>query len=71
MSEVEFLSNGVQRLCIYEVGDCGLQSYQTEMKMKRATNLEFTTYTPILYIHCYAPFLFIIRLIFMSFTIEK
>jgi hypothetical protein len=24
---------------IYEVGDCGLQSYQTEMKMKRATTV--------------------------------
>lgn len=25
---------------IYEVGDCGLQSYQTEMKLKRVTALE-------------------------------
>jgi hypothetical protein len=35
------------------VGDCGLQIYQTEIKLKRATTVEFTTVTPICYIHLY------------------
>ena len=38
---------------IWQVGDCGLQTYQTEMKLKRATTLEFTTFTAIIFIHCY------------------
>jgi len=43
---------------IWQVGDCGLQNYQTEMKLKRATTVEFTTVTPICYIHCYGlPFI--------------
>src|SRR5690554_3572245 len=37
---------------ICKVGDCGLQTYQTEMKLKRATTVEFTAISPILYIHC-------------------
>jgi hypothetical protein len=37
---------------IWQVGDCGLQTYQTEMKLERATTVEFTTITPICYIHC-------------------
>lgn len=44
---------------IYEVGDCGFQSYQTEIKMKRATALEFITISPILYIHCCAHVAFV------------
>ena len=39
---------------ICKVGDCGLQTYQTVTILKRATTLEFTTNSPILYIHCYA-----------------
>jgi hypothetical protein len=39
-------------LSICKVGDCGLQTYQTATKFKRATALEFTTTSPILYIHC-------------------
>ena len=35
------------------VGDCGLQTYQTVTTLKRATAFEFTTITPILYIHIY------------------
>ena len=38
---------------ICKVGDCGLQIYQTEMKLKRATALGFTIITPILNIHCW------------------
>src|SRR5690606_28719488 len=34
---------------ICKVGDCGLQTYQTETILKRATTVEFTTITPILY----------------------
>jgi len=37
---------------ICKVGDCGLQTYQTEKILKRATTLEFATNSPILYIHC-------------------
>jgi len=37
---------------IWQVGDCGLQTYQTEIKFERATTVEFTTITPICYIHC-------------------
>ncbi len=44
-------------LSICKVGDCGLQTYQTAKKLKRATTLEFTTVTPILYIHCWATYL--------------
>ena len=41
-------------LSICKVGDCGLQTYQTEMKLKRAATVEFTTTSTILYIHlCY------------------
>jgi hypothetical protein len=32
-------------------GGFGLQTYQTEMKLERATTVEFTTITPICYIH--------------------
>ena len=39
-------------LSICKVGDYGLQNYQITQKLKRATPLEFTTITPILYIHC-------------------
>jgi hypothetical protein len=39
-------------LSICKVGDCGLQTYQTVTILKRATAVEFTTITPILYIHC-------------------
>jgi hypothetical protein len=39
------------RIC--KVGDCGLQNYQTVTILKRATTVEFTTISPILYIHCY------------------
>jgi hypothetical protein len=39
-------------LSICKVGDCGLQTYQTVTILKRATTLEFTTISPILYIHC-------------------
>jgi hypothetical protein len=39
-------------LSICKVGDCGLQTYQTEMNLKRATTIEFTAISPILYIHC-------------------
>ena len=38
---------------ICKVGDCGLQIYQTKMKLKRATALGFTIITPILNIHCW------------------
>lgn len=37
---------------IWQVGDCVLQTYQTEMKLERATTVEFTTISPICYIHC-------------------
>ena len=37
---------------ICKVGDCGLHTYQTVTILKRATTLEFTTISPILYIHC-------------------
>ncbi|HAB54527.1 MAG TPA: hypothetical protein DCE80_20500 [Ignavibacteriales bacterium] len=37
---------------ICKVGDCGLQNYQTVENLKRATTVEFTTFSPILYIHC-------------------
>ena len=33
-----------------KVGDCVLQTYQTGMKLERATTVEFTTISPILYI---------------------
>jgi len=36
---------------ICKVGDCGLQTYQTVTILKRATTVEFTTISPILYIH--------------------
>lgn len=39
---------------ICKVGDCGLQTYQIVTILKRATTLEITTISPILYIHCYA-----------------
>jgi hypothetical protein len=38
------------RIC--KVGDCGLHTYQPVTKLKRATALEFTTISPILYLHC-------------------
>lgn len=41
-------------LSIWKVGDCGLQTYQTVTKLKRATALEFAAISPILYIHCWA-----------------
>ena len=44
-------------LSICKVGDCGLQTYQTVTKLKRAETVEFTTITPILYIQCYGQFL--------------
>lgn len=47
---------------IWQVGDCGLQTYQTEVSLKRATTVEFTTITPICYIHCYG-------LLFLQFFI--
>lgn len=60
---------------ICKVGDCGLQTYQTVEKLKRATTVEFTTITPILYIHCYASFLFFYYLLFVnlirSFKLQK
>jgi hypothetical protein len=37
---------------IWQVSDCVLHTYQTEMKSERATAVEFTTVTPICYIHC-------------------
>jgi hypothetical protein len=37
---------------ICKVGDCGLQTYQIVTILKRATALDFTTISPILYIHC-------------------
>lgn len=51
------------RIC--KVGDCGLQTYQTVEKLKRATALDFTTIAPILYIHCYLPLLFTLFSCFM------
>ena len=39
-------------LSICKVGDWGLQTYHTVTILKRATTLEFTTISPILYIHC-------------------
>jgi len=36
---------------ICKVGDCGFQTYQTDAMLKRAKVLEFTTVSPILYIH--------------------
>ena len=45
--------------CIWQVGYCGLQTYQTEMKLKRATTVEFNAITPICYIHCYALLIFV------------
>ena len=39
-------------LSIWQVGDFGLQGYQTEIKLERATAVEFTTFSPICYIHC-------------------
>ena len=41
---------------ICKVGDCVLQTYQTVTKLKRATTLEFTIISPILYMQCYALF---------------
>ena len=43
---------------ICKVGDCGLQTYQTATIFKRATTLEFTAISPILYIHCCAKFFY-------------
>ncbi len=37
---------------ICKVGDCELQTYQTDTILTRATPPEFTTISPILYIHC-------------------
>lgn len=34
------------------VGDCGLQTYQTVTILKRATAFDFSTIPPILYIPC-------------------
>ncbi|MBZ0200770.1 MAG: hypothetical protein K8H86_12945 [Ignavibacteriaceae bacterium] len=47
-------SNRTFSIC--KVGDCELQIYQTVTILKRATTLEFTTISPILYIHCYQPY---------------
>jgi len=39
-------------ICICKVGDCGLQTYQIVTILKRATAVEFTAISPILYILC-------------------
>ena len=39
---------------ICKVGDFGLQTCQTVTMLKRATTVEFTAISPILYIHCCA-----------------
>ena len=54
-----FFSKCFITFSICKVGDCGIQTYQTVKNFKRATPLEFTTITPILYIHCcaFVPFL--------------
>ncbi len=49
-------------LSIWQVGDCGLQTYQTEIKLERAKTVEFTTVTPICYIHPKFEFSYISRL---------
>ena len=51
---------------ICKVGDCGLQTCQTDKMFKRATTVEFTTISPILYIHCYQlAVLFSLNLLFL------
>ena len=52
-----FIQNWLVTVSICKVGDCGLQTYQTAEKLKRATTVEFATISPILYIHCYAALL--------------
>ena len=54
LSTVSFFLHLAVTVSICKVGDCGLQTYQTVTILKRATTLEITTITPILYIHCCA-----------------
>jgi len=46
-------------LSICKVGDCALKTYQTVTILKRAKAVEFTAISPILYVHCCTPFLFL------------
>ncbi len=49
----DFLLNEmVERTSICKVGDCGLQTYQTEKMLNRASTVEITTILPILYMQC-------------------
>jgi hypothetical protein len=56
---------------ICKVGDCVLQTYQTVTTLKRAATVEFTTITPILYIHCCAFVLFYQSFILKSLYILR
>ncbi len=51
------------------VGDCGLQTYQTVMMLKRATALYFSTIPPILYIPCCMLALLLSLFIYNFFTL--
>ena len=45
------------------VADCGALPCQVTQKLERATTLEFTTESAIIFIHCYA--LFTVNLLFL------
>ncbi|MDD4209656.1 MAG: hypothetical protein PHI52_04885 [Bacteroidales bacterium] len=53
VSSFDFVYTCIQRASICKVGDCGRQTYQTNTILKWATTVEFTTVSPILYIHCW------------------
>jgi hypothetical protein len=54
------------KLSICKVGDCGLHTYQTVTVLMRATTIEFTSISPILYIHCYRVLFLVFQLILLS-----
>jgi hypothetical protein len=52
METFDFFFALLATVSIRIVAGCGLQTYQVTEKLKRATNLEFTTISAIIFIHC-------------------
>ncbi len=48
------------------VAECGTPNFQFTKKLKRATDLEITTNSAIIFIHCYRHVLFQLLFIFVS-----
>ena len=48
----------IQRLGIWQVGDCGTQDFQVIINLEHSTTVEFTTISSICYIHCSTQYLY-------------